>query len=523
MITRRSLLLRTTTLASAALALTTAAARAQQTGTPSALSTPPSVPKSGGTLRIGKPEDLFAKGAPYILMPGNEPLYNLVYNTLVKYDRQFQLQPQLASSWTWSSDSLQLTVQLRSDVTYHSGRPFTSDDARFNLERVRDPAEGSQVRNYAQLMHVTTPAPDQLVISYDTPVRSSFDALALTYMADQQTLDQISDGGPFIGTGPFRFQEWVQGDHVKMASNPHYWQTGRPYLDAVELHVLPDPQAAIVSLEAGALDWLTGVQGVDALRLQSDPGYQVMLTGGNGNFYYLGFDVTVPAFSNKLVRQAFGYALNRQRLVDTALFGFGRPASIPWHQQSLAYDANLDQTFSYDPARARQMLTAAGWDSSAVVPLIFPSGVQVTDQMAEIVQADLASVGVQVELQRAADFVPRLQSGRLGGAWIVSMGFTNLSPATLFTTAFSVRVPNSSNFASQQYQDLIDQTIAATDDQQLKLAAQEVTRLLLDEAFIVILAEGAGQLTGPVAARANVMDVTWDGLGDFAYQDVWLA
>jgi peptide/nickel transport system substrate-binding protein len=91
------------------------------------------------------------------------------------------------------------------------------------------------------------------------------------------------------------------------------------------------------------------------------------------------------------------------------------------------------------------MLTAAGWDSSAVVPLIVPSGVQVTDQMAEIVQADLASVGVQVQLQPAPDFVARLQSGHFGGAWIVSMGFTHLSPATLFTTAFSVRLPNSSN------------------------------------------------------------------------------
>jgi peptide/nickel transport system substrate-binding protein len=156
----------------------------------------------------------------------------------------------------------------------------------------------------------------------------------------------------------------------------------------------------VVSLEAGAVDWLTGVPGQDAQRLQSDPTYQVMLTGSGGTFYYLGFDVSVPSLSDKRVRQAMGYALNRQRLVDTALFGFGRPASIPWPQHSLAYDAGLDQTFTFHPTRARQMLDAIARDPNAVVPLIIPNGVQVGVRMAEIVQADLANVGVHVTVQR---------------------------------------------------------------------------------------------------------------------------
>jgi len=476
-------------------------------------------------LRIGKPDDLVVAGAPYVLIPGNIPLYNLVYNTLISYDQQLRPQPQLASSWTWSPDFLQLTLQLRSDVTFHSGRPFTSDDARFNLERLRDPSVGSQVRNYAQLMHVETPAPDKLVISFDSPVRSSFDALALTYMADPQTVDQISAGGPFIGTGPFRFQEWEPGSHVAVVSNPNYWQPGRPYLDSVELRVLPDPQTAVVSLEAGAVDWLTGVPGTDAQRLQSDSGYQVMLTGSGGTFYYLGFDISVPALSNKLVRQAIGYALNRRRLVDTTLFGFGRPASIPWPEYSLAYDENLDQTFTYDPARARQMLAGAGWDTSTVVPLVVPNRVQISRQMAEIVQADLANVGVQVELRSMdqGEFVARLQRSQLGAAWIINMGFMNMSPATFFTTAFPVRVTNSSNFVSQQYQDLINQAYGAIDDQQLKSVLKQLNQTLLDEAFVLVIAEGAGQQSGPVVARSNVMNAAWDDLGNFAYQELWLA
>src|SRR5262249_22003832 len=157
---------------------------------------------------------------------------------------------------------------------------------------------------------------------------------------DPQTLDLTAAGPQFVGTGPFRVQEWVPGDHLTVLSNRAYWQPGKPYLDQVELHVLSDPQSAVVMLEAGGVDWLSGVPGQDARRLQDDPAYQVLQTAGGGTFYYLGLDVTAPLLADKRVRQALAYALNRQRLVDTALFGFGRPASIPWPQQSLAYDAD---------------------------------------------------------------------------------------------------------------------------------------------------------------------------------------
>jgi peptide/nickel transport system substrate-binding protein len=517
-ITRRALMLRAIVLGSAALPVSAWTCQAEQTGAPL-----PS--KSGGTLRIGKPEDIIPRGAPHVLPPGNTPLYNLVYNTLVRYDQQFHPQPELATAWEWSADFLQLTLKLRPDVTFHSGRPFTSDDARLNLERLREPSVGSQLRNYAQLMHVASPAPDELVITYDAPARSSFDLLALTYMADPQTVDQVTEGGPFIGTGPFQFQEWAQGDHLTVVSNPAYWQPGRPYLDRVELRVLPDPQAALANLESGAVDWLTGVPGQDARRLQSDPAYQLMLSGSGGTFYYLGFDVNLPALSDRRVRQALGYALNRQRLVDTALYGFGRTASLPWPQPSPAYDATLDQTFTYDPGRARQMLEAISWDTSTVVPLVVPNAVRVSVQMAEMVQADLANIGVRVALQKLdePEFLARLQKAQMGGAWIITVGFMNLSPATFFTTAFPVRVPNSSNFVSPRYQTLIDQAFASTDEQQLKAVLHELNQILLDESFILVIAENAGQQTGPVVARSSVRDIRWDATGGFPYQDFWLS
>jgi len=186
-------------------------------------------PKPGGVLRVGKPEDLLANGIPHVLPPANFQINNLVFDTLVYYDDQLNPRPRLATSWEWSSDFRQLSFSLRRDVTFHSGRPLTSDAVRLNLERLRDPSIGSGLAGYARLMHVTTPAPDRVVVNYDTPARSSFDAFALAFMADPETLDSTTNRPVPAGTGPFRFQEWAPGDHVTVRRNPSYWQPGKPH------------------------------------------------------------------------------------------------------------------------------------------------------------------------------------------------------------------------------------------------------------------------------------------------------
>ena len=119
-------------------------------------------PKPGGTLRVGRLEDISLVGIPHLLAPSNFQVSNLVYDTLVEYDDQLVPRPRLATSWEWSPDFLQLSLQLRQGVRFHTGRPFTSADAKFNLERLRDPSVGSQFRNYANLMKVTAPAEDKL-------------------------------------------------------------------------------------------------------------------------------------------------------------------------------------------------------------------------------------------------------------------------------------------------------------------------------------------------------------------------
>ena len=502
----------------------------QQPGGPQAQPTTNAVaratagPRRGGTLHVSQPDDISPAVAPFVLAPVNTQLYNLVYDTLVRYDAQLNPQPRLATSWEWSPDFLQLTLKLRPGVKFHTGRPFTSADARFNLERLSDPAVNSQWLNYAKVMHVETPDPGTLLVRYDAPVRSSFDALSAAFMADPQTLDQTRDGRGFVGTGPFRFKEWMPNDHVTVVRDPDYWQPGKPYVDEVQVKIAPDAQSALINLESSGLDWMSGVPAPDARRLQNDAAYQLVLNGTGGSLYYLGLDVGIPALADKRVRQAFAYALDRQRIVETALLGFARPASIPWPRQSSAYDAALDRTYSFDLTKARGLRAAAGWDPNTTVGLSLSSAYPPTQPMAEILQQDLASIGIKVAIQKleAPEFTSRLQKGALGGAWLANMSFMHLSPATFFISAFPVRLPNSSHFESPRYKELIDQSYAETDDQKLKPRLREMTQIMLDEAFVVPIAEPSSGASGPQVTRAGVKNVTWDDWGWFIYEDIWL-
>jgi peptide/nickel transport system substrate-binding protein len=478
-------------------------------------------PRTGGTLRISAPADIQPKNTPYLIIPANGRLIPLVYDTLVSYDPQLTARPRLATSWEWSQDARRLTVHLRPGVNFHSGRPFTSAEAKFNLEHVRDPSVGSQWARYASLMTISTPDAATLVMDYDAPVKSSFDALAGVFMADPQTLDDTQAGHGFVGTGPFRFQEWVQGDHFSVSRNPDYWQPGKPYLDQVEQRVMPDLQAAVTALETNNVDWVSGVPGQDAVRLQHDPTYQVLPSDTGGLYYYVGLDLSFAALADQRVRQAFSYALNRQRMIDSALYGFGRPASIVWPRQSPGYDAAQDQTYTYDLTRARQLLQAANWDPATVVPLALAKSQPETVTMAEIYQADLATIGVNVVMQEIddADFISRLANGRFGGAWMYVMAFMNFSPATFLNSSLAVRIPNPSHFGVQRYQDLVALINSATDDQQLKGPLHELTQIMLDEPFVVPIAEARS----PSLARSAVHNTdVWDIWGDPAYEEIWL-
>jgi peptide/nickel transport system substrate-binding protein len=166
-------------------------------------------------------------------------------------------------------------------------------------------------------------------------------------------------------------------------------------------------------------------------------------------------------------------------MVDDVLAGYGRPASIIWPPQALGYDAAQDQTYTYDLDRARHLLNEAGWNTTTKVTLLVAAELRATVSMAENYQADLNVIGVNAALQQSstAEALALLQKRRVGGAWIAPTTLMNFGPTTFFVSNPVARVPNPSNFSSDQYTNLIAQAARAPDDQQLKPIVHDLTRL----------------------------------------------
>src|SRR5262249_10246475 len=150
-----------------------------------------------------------------------------------------------------------------------------------------------------------------------------------------------------VGTGPFTFVEWAQGDHYTLAKNKNYWMPGKPYVDGITFKIYKDPAAKVVAFESGALDIVDNLNTDDITRLQQDPKYTIVLTEP-----YLGYQLVVNTtwapFDNKKVRQAMNYALNRKLIADTLWPGISLPGALPWSPHNLAYDAAKNDAYAFD-------------------------------------------------------------------------------------------------------------------------------------------------------------------------------
>ena len=453
-------------------------------------------PRPGGTLRVGRLVDL---QGPAVSLMAN-PSYILsaqVYNALIHYNEKYRPQPELAESWDTSKDGRRVTLHLRRDVQFHTGREFTSDDVRYNTLRVRDPKLGmSQLKVMSEwISDIQTPDKNTVVYTLPQPRAAILDLFNYLFIVDRETAEGPAGRERGVGTGPFVFSEWLPGDHVRFTKNPRYWMSGRPYLDEVRVNVIKDPQALGIQLEAGALDLAELLPEDQTARYARDAKYRVVLNQLSGQFYYIGVNVTKPPLDNKNVRQALNYAVDRPRFARSILDGLGQATDIPWPPQSPAYDGTKVATYVFDLGKAKALLQDAGVTNlqlDLITAIAFPA----LAKQAEILQSDLRKIGVTLSVetpepavanQKVDSMAYQLQSS--------TFAFADLEPSSLLIMAAPFNYKqNASGFTSAQYTRLVDAAIAEVDPQKRKALDARLTDLLLDESFTIPLARRLGSL-----------------------------
>jgi peptide/nickel transport system substrate-binding protein len=353
--------------------------------------------KAGGVLRMGIVGDLPS-------LDGNDfgPAFDVTYpifNDLGQEDEKLNLSSELAENFDLSSDSRTLKLNLRKGVQFQSGREMTSDDVKWEIERSNDPKISAGVLRAFRLLLTSVETPDKytVIIKSDQPWPAIADYIHVMNILDPQTPDQKQTP---IGTGPFKFQEYVQGDHLSLVKNPNYWKAGLPYLDGIRFQVFKDPQSMLVAFEAGQLDAVDTPPIRDTARYQQDPNWQVVFNNIAGDSYVITFNTTQPPTDNKVLRQAMSFALDRQRIADSVLQNVGAPKNIPYYPSSPAYDQAADQFYGFDLDKARSLLDASGL-SNVEMDFNINSTSDATEWSAisQIYQADLARIGIKINIK----------------------------------------------------------------------------------------------------------------------------
>ena len=243
----------------------------------------------------------------------------------------------LATDWE-QVDETTWVFNLVDNATFHNGEPFTPADVVYTFERILDPATAS---GYAPLFDaiesVEETGPNQVTFNLSSPFGPFLNNLANNGEIVNQVA--IESGDPArnpVGTGPFKFVEWVQGDHVTLEKNEDYFREGRPYLDGVDFRFLLVDQSRIEGLRSGELDWVDAVPLQQLPALREDPEFNYVTNPTAGIPDFLALNTTQPPFDNPALRQAIALAVDLPQIRDIAYFGAGEvgsqevPSGSPW-------------------------------------------------------------------------------------------------------------------------------------------------------------------------------------------------
>jgi len=346
----------------------------------------------------------------------------MIYDGLVKLDRDLKMVPSMAESWTYSRDCLELTFKLRRDVKWHDGRPFTADDVLFTYQTMINPKTPAPFKEgFLLVKDVQAPDTRTVRVTYDKPYARAVETWG-TYILPKHLLQSFAEAGTLrespqnsrpIGTGPYRFQEWKPGEKVVLVANPDYYE-GRPYLSRIVYRVIPSQATIFLELKAKGVDYVSSLTGIQYARQTEYPAfrkaYHKFRYPGSG-YTFVGFNLKDPRFADLRVRQAFAHAINKQELIDGVRLGLAREATGPIRPGTWAYTDDVKR-LPYDPEKAKALLAEAGWkdrDGDGLIedqdgkPFTLTirtnQGNDERKKIAELIQQRFKEIGIQVDIQ----------------------------------------------------------------------------------------------------------------------------
>jgi len=391
----------------------------------------PSGAQEGGTLVMARAVDATGLDPHTQTAFASLRLLELVYDTLVRTDENLNLMPALAEDWAFSDDGMVLTLNLRQGVTFHDGSAFTSEDVIASLERILDEETGSATRtNLLSIESMEAPDDYTVVLQLslaDVPLVAALSSINTAILPSEV----IAEGDPTvdaIGTGPFMLESWQPEEKTMLSANPDYWGDG-PYIDGIEIRIIPDEATVMAALRAGEIDFAMFNDPLIATLPVGDADIQIN-RAPEISYHVLQLRAAVEPLNILEVRQAISCAINRQEVVDVAALGEGKvtgPLTMP------AYTIPLDELFCYeqDLDKARELMQQAGMEDGFKLPVIVAVAEPPTAlSEAQVIQDQLKAINIEVEIESLefATYVDRWLAADFTGAIALNGGRSDPYP-----------------------------------------------------------------------------------------------
>jgi peptide/nickel transport system substrate-binding protein len=357
-------------------------------------------PKKGGVLKMGRVADVVTFDP--VFQTDNMSIWAklLVFQLLVRSDQEGKgVVPDLAESWDVSPDKRKYTFHLRKDAKFSDGTPVRASDVKFTVERVVT-ADGSWAAPMFPKMTISAVDDNTVAFELEQDWAPFLEALSVHAAAivPEAYFNKVGDkafGDKPIGSGPFMIDEWSKGNRIVLKPNPGFWDPTRPYLDEVQLLVLPDDNVRMLKVQSGEIDVGTDVPFNQVDKLSHLPGLKVELDP-LFRIDWVQFNEKSDKFKDKKVRQAINWAVDKQGIINAVLFGGGEvPTSF---LPKMLWTDLKSAPYGYDVEKAKSLMAESAQPNGFSATLSVVSGDTIGRQVAEIVKEQLKEIAIDVNI-----------------------------------------------------------------------------------------------------------------------------
>ncbi|MCL4466199.1 MAG: ABC transporter substrate-binding protein [Chloroflexi bacterium] len=493
------------------------AACAPATPAPAPTSAPPAA-KPAGTTAAAQPSSAITRGGtvtqalnwtyptmdPHLTTIQYMTGYEAMYNGLVRFELvdaktwEHKLVPDLAESWS-QPDPKTIELKLKQGVKFHDGSDFTAEVAAWNLLRARDHEKSQKKTQLVDLDTATAADKNTLVLKLKVPnpafLRSmAFVVGARIHMMSKVAHDKLGDDGfarAPVGTGAFKFKQWVTDDRLILDRNPDYFEKGAdgkqlPYLDGFVGRYVPDPTVALTDMKAGTVQVLEWVATKDVAAIKADPNMGIVEMPWAGQVYFMvGFNTEAKPFSDVRVRQAALMGIDRDGMAKALGFGVGTPHFYPdWAKGSLGYDESIPKN-EYNPAKVKQLLTEAGYPNGVEIELKVIAR-EPENTIGEFVQQMWSAVGIKTKLvaQERLSWIDAVRAKNFQSCFWRGTFVTTVDPDLL---GVRIRCGGSSNwaqFCDKDIDRLMNEGASTQDEKKRHEIYKQVLTLIQERAYL---------------------------------------